>query len=697
MNYKKTTSRNKLSTIAFLTGLSVTCTLGQLQAAPLNLADNALEVSSAIPPNVFMLTDNSGSMDFEMTVRGTNEGAFFMPDTILYESDRRRGYIFPNGVQVLAGTSWGRFVPSEESIIAAMGIASDPFGSWRARFSGYNRQYYNPEVTYTPWYGMDNQSTPVSFGDSDPTAALYDPWLPNGDSEDLTVVLPDYTASRPTSTSNDNPVNVTVTDYYPARYYTWVDTDGDGAVDPTDAHTRVEIKPAASGGSDSYSRNAFNEATGLGRSDCGPESGGLVNCDYDKEMQNFANWFTYYRKRELAAKAAVSQSAGKSTLSRVGMATINSTSSNRIAVAAMNADISSGAKKLFLDTLFSTTPGGGTPLRSNLDRVGRYFVCGDSNDIFGGNAACPRLSGSAGSCQQNYTILMTDGFYNSTWNNTTNHDHATDSDFDGGSFEDDIVGTLADIAMNYYEHDLDGITTNNLVPVTPRDREYYRGTGALESEDTLHQHVTTYTLAYGVEGLKSAMPSDVDAVFAWPDPADGFPQKVDDLRHAAYNGRGLFMNAPNPVALRNSMSDIFKDITAGAGAASAVAFNTQNLKNNSVVFRAFFDTVDNTGDLVALPIDSATGVVDTSAGSELWSAAVQLDSKISTTADTRTIITYNDNGASSVGIPFQWSSLTTGASGQQSKLNSPAVGNYPATRTGPLGKDRLEYLRGQSQ
>ena len=699
MNQKTNPGKNKLSVMALLAGLGAAYGTGHVQAAPLNLADNALEVSNAVEPNVFILTDNSGSMDFEMTIRGTNEGAFFIPDTTSYQSDRRRGYIFPNGVRVLAGYSWGRIVPSEEAIIDYLGGSSDPFGVWRARFSGYNRQYYNPEVTYTPWYGVDNQATPASFTDSDPTDALYNPWLPNGDSEDLTTVLPDYTASSPTSTTNDDPVNVTVRNYYPARYYTWTDTDGDGNVDPTDAHTRIEIKPAASGGSDNYTRNILNESTGYGRSDCGPDSDGdgLVSCSYNKEIQNFANWFTYYRKRDLAAKAAVSLSAGKTSFARVGMAAINNTSSNRIAVAPMNAETSSGAKKALLDTLFNTTPGGGTPLRSNLDKVGRYYVCNDNGDIFGGSAACPRLSGSAGNCQQNYAILMTDGFYNDSWNNSTNYDANTSNDFDGGSFADSYTRTLADIAMHYYKEDLDGNNTNDLVPVTPRDQTYYRGSGTLSGTDTLHQHMGTYTLAYGVEGLLGSMPSDVDAAFSWTDPANGFPEKVDDLRHAAYNGRGLFMNAPNPVALSNSMNDIFRDITAGTGAASAVAFNTQNLKSNSVVFRAFFDTTNNTGDLVALPIDPVTGIVDTTPANMIWSAATQLDSKVGGNSDSRTIITYKDAGASSAGIPFQWTSLTTGGSGQQSQLNSPTVSNYPSARTGPLGKDRLEYLRGQNQ
>jgi len=674
----------------------------QLQAGPLSLADNALEVATGIEPNVFLLTDNSGSMAWEVTIQGTSEGMFYMPDTDTTATDGRRSYIFPGGDHWAAGTSYSRVVPSEEAVLKELNSGSpspaitvDPYGVWRVRYHGYNPQYYNPDVTYIPWKGVDSQATPVAFGNSTPTNALYDAWAPAGDSENLTAVLDDYTAHIPTSTSDDTPKAITVEDYFPARYYTWTDSDANGVVDATDAHTLVEIRPASDGGADSYSRSIFNKTTGEGRSDCGADGDGdgLVSCSYAQEIQNFANWFTYYRKRDLANKAAISQAIEKTSFARIGMATINDTSSHRIAVAGMNGSVATGAKKALLDTLFDQSPtNGGTPLRDNLNKVGLYFKCGSSSDIFSGTASCPRVTTTAGVCQQNFAILMTDGYYNGSWSGSTNHDGGTsDSDFDGGSFADSIGYTLADIAMDYYEHDLD-TTDANKVPVTKRDQLLYRGTGTLDTTDRLHQHMATYTLAYGVQGSITAMPSDLDAVFDWHPSSGTDADKVDDLRHAAYNGRGQFLNAPNPVALRNSLGEIFAEILDGTGVASAVAFNTQNLKSNSVIFRAFFDTTKNTGDMLAHPI-SLSGEVDLDTVE--WSAAAQLDTKASASSDSRIIFTYKDIGAGSAGIPFQWTDLTTGAGSQQALLNAPAPASY--TRTGPIGKDRLEYLRGQSQ
>ena len=695
----KRSNKFSASRLTLLASTLATAYLPVALAGDLNLADNALEVANGIEPNVFLLTDNSGSMDWEVTIRNRDQGLFHMPD-VDATSNNYRAYIFPNGVH-WAGTSsqYGRIVPREEAVLTQLGTTSDPYGVWRVRYSGYNAQYYNPDVTYIPWKGVDSQATPAVFANSTPDSALYDAWLPAGDTEDLTQVLDDYTAQTPTSTTDNSPTDITVTNYFPARYYTWTDTDSDGVIDATDSHTRVEIKPAASGGSDSYTRAVLNETTGFGRSDCGQDTDldGFVSCSYALEIQNFANWFTYYRKRDLATKAAISQALEATAFARVGMATINDTSNHRIGVASMNASTSTGNKKSLLDTLFNQSPtSGGTPLRDNLDKAGLYYTCdgtsGESDDIFGGSAGCPRLSTAAGSCQQNYTILMTDGFYNGSWSGSTDHDGDDDSDYDGGSFAATETATLADIAMKYYEDDLDGDSTNNLVPITTRDANYYRGTGSLSANDRLHQHMTTFTLAYGVEGTLSSMPSDLDAAFTWPTASANDAQKVDDLRHAAYNGRGQFMNAANPVALRTSLGEIFSEILDGTGVASAVAFNTQNLKSNSVVFRAFFDTTNNTGDMLAHPI-GLNGVVDLT--TSLWSAAEQLDGKTDYASDSRVIVTYKDNAGSSTGIPFQWANLTSTAGGQQDQLNAPALSNY--TRTGPVGKDRLEYLRGQSQ
>ena len=144
--------------------------------------------------------------------------------------------------------------------------------------------------------------------------------------------------------------------------------------------------------------------------------------------------------------------------------------------------------------------------------------------------------------------------------------------------------------MEYYENDLHTSLANE-VPATVKDVGRYPQTAStLTLEDTLHQHMVTYSVGFGVEGTLSTMPADATVLNKsfWPDPTTGDAEKIDDLRHAAYNGRGSFTSANNPEVLANTLEEIFDEIGTGEGAASSVAFNSQTIEADSVVFRAFF-------------------------------------------------------------------------------------------------------------
>ena len=157
---------------------------------------------------------------------------------------------------------------------------------------------------------------------------------------------------------------------------------------------------------------------------------------------------------------------------------------------------------------------------------------------------------------------------------------------------------------------------------------------------------------------------------------------MDDLAHAAYNGRGRYLNAANSAELVTAMTSIFNDIETSTGTATAVAFNTQEVEAGTLVFRASFNTKTNKGDLVAQRV-YPNGTVSSSI---LWSAAEQLDNKTSSTGDNRVIITYKDTaGSASAGRAFQWGDLYAP---QQTLLDAPA----PA-----IGEERLGYLRGQDE
>ena len=111
---------------------------------------------------------------------------------------------------------------------------------------------------------------------------------------------------------------------------------------------------------------------------------------------------------------------------------------------------------------------------------------------------------------------------------------------------------------------------------------------------------------------------------------------LDDLWHAAVNGRGTFFSAKNPVDLANGLAETINSLQSrvGAGAAAATS-NLQPVAGDNFAFTAQYQTVAWTGDLEARTIDLGTGFV---AYRSLWSASALLDQR---TAADRTIYTYD--------------------------------------------------------
>jgi len=612
------------------------------QARPGTLSNIPLFLSTGVDPNIVFLTDDSGSMDWTL-MTDESDGIMYLYYAYYYTHPAPDNDYF-----------W--IVATEESLLSK-GEAAPAGGVWRAWNSSYNRLYYDPTITYEPWKGVDNSG--ATYANSSPTAARYNPYSAAAGTTDLTAV---------TSYNTDYGLNpglgyFTVTNFYPARYYTWTDSDGDGAVDADDAHTLVEIRsttPTYTGGAN--------------REDCAA----APVCTYAEEIQNFANWYTYYRKREYVAKNAVTSVVTPMVGTRVGYGTINNINNVKIKVAAMNSDVASGNKKTLFDKVYNSNSVGGTPLRENLRNVGRYYECA-SNNFFGVSGSdCPIISAAdGGMCQQNFTILMTDGYYNgsSPSLSPSNTDYDNNTDFDGGSYADPYSNTLADVTMHYYERDLN-TSLSDLVPVVP---------GVDEAD---HQHMVTYTVAFGVSGTLDpfdtktpGVASDTDptdGAFDWPNPSSGNAQKIDDLWHAAYNGRGQFLSAQNPTELNESLGDAISSIADRTSSAAAVAFNSTSLGTDSVVYFARFLSSTWSGELFAHTLNPFTGAI---ASSPSWNAATALDAQ---SPASRQIITYNDD--TGAGVTFK--TLGGLSTKQQNDLNM-----GPSGADG-LGQDRIDYLRG---
>lgn len=117
------------------------------------------------------------------------------------------------------------------------------------------------------------------------------------------------------------------------------------------------------------------------------------------ELTKFANWYSFYRTRMLMMKTA----AGRAfkTLDntyRVGLMKISASNTPVLEVGAFTGTQRSN----WYSRLYATTSSGRTPLREALSNAGRYYA--------------HKLTSVADpvqySCQQNFSILSTDGFWN---------------------------------------------------------------------------------------------------------------------------------------------------------------------------------------------------------------------------------------------------------------------------------------------
>jgi len=189
--------------------------------------------------------------------------------------------------------------PVQETVDALAGPGDDldgnQFGVWRLRSAQYSTIYYNPEIEYQPWRGLNRNNN--DFENAPPTAAPLDPFDNSAQTIDLTATH-DFTSRfvpmfRNVGTGRRNLVNSNV--YFP-YYYT---TPVAGRPAWNAPRTKITIDdPAAT------------YPGGLSRLDCAENDGDPTVCSYEEELQNFANWFTYYRSREYTSKAARVYSPG---------------------------------------------------------------------------------------------------------------------------------------------------------------------------------------------------------------------------------------------------------------------------------------------------------------------------------------------------------------------------------------------------
>jgi type IV pilus assembly protein PilY1 len=561
------------------------------------------------PANIMFLLDDSGSMNFEVLVTGQFDGSFPNPDRNAQTYDAHGFcYIFDNvGDNVYGISDW--YAGQEGRKL------------WRTQFYQTNAMYYNPNVTYLPWPNY----TGKTFADADkdtprshPVNGSYTLNL-GGTSYKVGTVNVPHSRYVVYSASQNKPYLVVLDKTSSSKLYYTFTVTGSGLAEKISALTAVPSPPA-----DVISARSYSE-----------------------ERQNFANWFTYYRRREFVAKNALANVIKGLSQVRVGIYGIN----QKVVLPLASVNVTQGfavsdATDTLLAKLYPYQSAGGTPLKAGLITVGNYFK--DNSGTLG-SITGPAPYGTAadgGACQQSFTIIITDGYYDDSKDLGVSGN--TDGD-NGPPYADGHSNTLADIAMYYYETDLRADLPDQ-VPINKYDR-------------IARQHMTTYALAFGVSGTLEQTAYDVDFkdkdgnLIQWTKPDGSYkPEAVDDLWHATVNGRGKFLNAANPQALTSGLNDLMGAIAEILiGSSSSVTVNGDFLYgkvgSNTLIYQGLYSNKDGewTGDVKAYTVDEKTGDVNTSAPK--WSAAKELDNK---ELSQRLIATFSGTK----GIPFQIGSLT---------------------------------------
>jgi type IV pilus assembly protein PilY1 len=142
-------------------------------------------------------------------------------------------------------------------------------------------------------------------------------------------------------------------------------------------------------------------------------------CTGNEEMINYANWWTYYRTRMQMMKSAASNAfatidsatdiANNVSRFRLGYMSINNNNNDFV-----NLDeFKTSHKYNWYSKLISARPNDSTPLRTALSKAGRLYAGKLNGTTLNGTTVVDPLQYS---CQQNYTILSTDGFWNESSN-----------------------------------------------------------------------------------------------------------------------------------------------------------------------------------------------------------------------------------------------------------------------------------------
>lgn len=599
-------------------------------------------------------------------------------------------YLFPNGLNSAQNSARRRAGDSTNDHFAIPPIAAF---AW-SRSADYNASYFDPSATYLPWANNGD----YEFSDSNPEAARFDPVFQSTLALNLKQDVAGETNADPATACTS--LTNTTANHFNFRVYTgmtlpvgtcmrrgtnaWEQVTEACAVNTNNGcHSTLTANFSLASGSnvairyfpatfylgpdtqlpDDYGYTATpnqdgrapNGSTPLSRYEI-KRANFATDAQYDAAIQNFANWFTYYRKRHLALRAGLGQSFSDVTGVRVNGFTINSPQT-----VALSSIDDPGAREALYEKFYEGWVGsGGTPNRTAVARIITNFRRSDNNP--------PVIA----ECQKNFGMLFTDGFSNAPATNdgiaTTN----VDGD-QGDPYQDTYAGSLADAVMDAYINRLRTDFAPDKVLV-PNECSSADPDPSLDCNRDLHMNF--YAVTLGAKGLLFDPDEDVDPYEtpqAWPTQFFArHPSAVDDLWHATINGRGKLLNARSPQEISNKLNEVLSSIAEATSTAASAALNSGSITENSIIFQARFNSDGWTGELLSYRIEPTTGQL------------IANSARGATLPGSREIVTLGSNGQ---GMRFEWADI----------VNDPArILQLDPDNNLVEAQRMLEYLRGSS-
>jgi type IV pilus assembly protein PilY1 len=366
----------------------------------------------------------------------------------------------------------------------------------------------------------------------------------------------------------------------------------------------------------------------------------------DAERQNFANWYSFYRTRNLSTVSASMIGFSKLPSSyRVAWQGLSSCKgdgttftdackgwqSSRPNVNARIGEFNPGKRASMWSWLERLPADYGTPLRDGVRRAGDYLMLTGA-----GSPYADDLTATTGlqytSCRASYHVLMTDGVWNGGSASVGNVDGTSRTLPDGvaytptAPFKDSFSNTLSDLSFYYWATDLQPGISNNLRPFMP----YQAGLSATSAEywdprndPGTWQRMTSIYVGLGLTGFLSSPVQWLGSTFAgtatpatgyqqfkqnlaqWPESKGGTAAgNVYDMWHGAISARGAFYAADSPQTLVKAFEDLANRISSREDGASAVSSSSLQVQTDSMMFNTSFSSQRWDGTLRAFKVQA---------------------------------------------------------------------------------------------